>query len=101
MGLLVLLVNESVLGRASASAQLSIVILSDLLVGLLRGLGTSALDRLGNVVGGVLCDVSSKLDNPSSKVEVDRQSCTLTVSIVKKRVDDLRISRSKLGNLTE
>jgi hypothetical protein len=52
--LLVLLVDKSILGSGGTSAQLGIVVLCDLLVGLLRGLGTSALRGLSNVVGGVL-----------------------------------------------
>lgn len=53
--LLVLLVDYSVLGSAGTGAQLSIIILGNLLVGFLRCLGTSSLNSLGNVVGGVLC----------------------------------------------
>lgn len=54
MRLLVLLVEDGVLSSASAGAQLGVIILGDLLIGLLRDLGTSALNRLGNVVGSVL-----------------------------------------------
>jgi hypothetical protein len=55
MGLLVLLVDDGILGSGGTGAQLSIAVLSDMLVGFLGSLGTSALDGLGNVVGGVLC----------------------------------------------
>lgn len=54
MGLLVLLVNKGILGSAGTGAQLSVVILGDLLVGLLGSLGTGALDGLRDVVGGLL-----------------------------------------------
>ena len=54
VSLLVLLVNESILGGTSASAELRIVVLGNLLVGLLGGLGSGALDGLLDVVGGVL-----------------------------------------------
>lgn len=54
MRLLVLLVDDRILGRAGTGAQIRIRVLGHLLVGLLGGLGTGALDGLGNVVGGVL-----------------------------------------------
>jgi hypothetical protein len=57
VGLLVLLVNNGVLGSRGTSAQLGIVILGDVLVGLLGGLSTGALDGLGDVVCGVLLEV--------------------------------------------
>ena len=40
--------------RDIPSADVGVVVLGDLLVGLLGGLRASALDRLRNVVGGVL-----------------------------------------------
>lgn len=55
MGNLVLLVEESILSGRGASADLGIVVLGDLLVGLLGGFGTSALDGLTDVLSGVLC----------------------------------------------
>ena len=55
MDLLVLLIDDGVLSGTGASAELGIIVLSNLLVGLLGGLGTGALDGLRNVVGGVLC----------------------------------------------
>lgn len=54
MRLLVLLVDDGILGSGSTGAQLGIIVLGDLLVGLLGGLGTGALDGLGNVLCGVL-----------------------------------------------
>ena len=54
VGLLVLLVDKSILGSGGTSAQLGIVVLCDLLVGLLGSLGASTLHGLGNIVGGVL-----------------------------------------------
>jgi hypothetical protein len=54
MRLLVLLVDDRILGRAGTGAHLRIRVLGHLLVGLLGALGTGALDGLGNVVGGVL-----------------------------------------------
>lgn len=51
---LVLLVTESVDGSVGASAEAGIRVLGDLLVGGLGGLGTSTLDGLRDVVGGVL-----------------------------------------------
>lgn len=52
--LLVLLVDNSILGSGGASAQLGIVVLCDLLVGLLGSLSTSSLHGLGNIIGSVL-----------------------------------------------
>lgn len=80
VGKLVLLINESVLGSRGAGGDLGIVILSDLLVGLLGGLGTSALDGLGDVVGGVLR--KTRVSTGSSNGVGSRYSHTLTVSIV-------------------
>jgi len=54
MRLLVLLVDDGILGSGSTGSQLGIIVLGDLLVGLLGGLGTGALDGLGNVLCGVL-----------------------------------------------
>lgn len=54
VGHLVLLVDESILGSAGTGADLGIVALGDILVGLLGCLGTGALDGLRDVVGGVL-----------------------------------------------
>lgn len=53
MGLLIKLVGDSITGSLSSSADVGIAILCHVLVGLLRGSSTGALDRLGNVVGGV------------------------------------------------
>jgi hypothetical protein len=58
VGELVLLVEGSVLGRGGTGADVGIIVLGDLLVGLLGSLGTSALDGLGDVVAGVLMDKS-------------------------------------------
>lgn len=52
--LLILLVDKSILRSGGTSAQLGIVILCDLLVGLLGSLSASSLHGLGNIVGGVL-----------------------------------------------
>lgn len=52
--LLVLLVNESVLGSAGAGGHVGVGVLGDVLVGLLGSSGTGALHGLGDVVGGVL-----------------------------------------------
>lgn len=54
VGLLVLLVNDGVLGGAGAGADVGVAVLGDVLVGLLGSLGAGALDGLGDVVGGVL-----------------------------------------------
>jgi hypothetical protein len=54
VGLLVLLVNDGVLGGAGAGADVGVVVLGHVLVGLLGSLGTGALDGLSDVVGGVL-----------------------------------------------
>jgi hypothetical protein len=54
VGELVLLVNNGILGGAGTGGDLGIVVLSDVLVGLLGSLSASALDGLGDVVGGVL-----------------------------------------------
>lgn len=78
VGLLVLLVEDSILGSAGAGADLGIVVLGDLLVGLLGSLSTGALDGLGNVVGGVL--EHAKL--VSCLGVVWRGKRTLTVSIM-------------------
>jgi hypothetical protein len=51
---LVLLVTEGVNGSVGASAEAGVRVLGDLLVGGLGGLGTSTLDGLRDVVGGVL-----------------------------------------------
>lgn len=55
--LLVLLVADGVGGSVGTGAQLRVGVLGDVLVGLLAGGGTGALDGLGDVVGGVLEDV--------------------------------------------
>jgi hypothetical protein len=60
MRMLVLLIDQSVLSSGGTGGQLGLVILSDLLVGFLGCLGSGALDRLGNVVGGALCLVSKR-----------------------------------------
>lgn len=54
VGLLVLLVDEGILGSRGTSADLGVAVLGNLLVGLLGGLGTGALNALRDVVGGVL-----------------------------------------------
>lgn len=54
VGDLVLLVDDGVLGGASAGADAGVVVLGDVLVGLLGSSGTGALDGLRDVVGGVL-----------------------------------------------
>lgn len=68
VGDLILLVDESILGSAGTGADLGIVALGDILVGLLGCLGTGALDGLRDVVGGVL---KSKLvgDGQAKKAE--------------------------------
>jgi hypothetical protein len=54
VNVLVLLVTEGVNGSVGASADAGIIVLGDLLVGSLGGLGTRTLDGLRDVVGGVL-----------------------------------------------
>lgn len=54
VGDFVLLVTDSINGSVGTSAQLGIGVLGDLLVDLLGGSGTGALDGLGDVVDGVL-----------------------------------------------
>jgi hypothetical protein len=54
MRLLVLLVDNSVLGGGGARGEAGVAVLGDVLVGLLGGGSTATLDGLGNVVGGVL-----------------------------------------------
>lgn len=54
VGELVLLVAEGIDGSVGTSAQLGVGVLGDLLVDLLGGSGTSALDGLSDVVDGVL-----------------------------------------------
>lgn len=54
VGLLVLLVDDSVLGGAGTAAEAGIRVLGDTLVGLLGCGSTATLDGLGNVVNGVL-----------------------------------------------
>lgn len=51
---LVLLVEEGVLGRSSTGGEVGVVVLCNLLVDLLGGAGSSALDGLADVVDGVL-----------------------------------------------
>ncbi len=51
---LVELVSNGILGSGGSGTNRGVTILGDLLVGLLGCLGTSTLDGLGNVVGGVL-----------------------------------------------
>lgn len=48
------LVGDGVLAGSQAGSEAGIRVLGDALVGLLGCLGTSALDGLGDVVGGVL-----------------------------------------------
>ena len=78
VGHLVLLVDEGILGSFSTGAQLGVIVLSDVLVGLLGSLGTSALDGLSDVVGGVL--INGLVCNQVEQIGAVR---TLTVSIVK------------------
>jgi hypothetical protein len=52
--LLVNLVAESILASAQASADIGVVVLGNLLVGLLGTSVHGALDGLGDVVGGVV-----------------------------------------------
>jgi hypothetical protein len=54
VGLFVLLVENGILGSGGPAAEAGVVVLGDTLVGFLRGSGSSALDGLGDVVGGVL-----------------------------------------------
>jgi hypothetical protein len=54
VGELVLLVGNGILSGAGTSGDLGIVVLSDILVCLLGSLSASALNGLGDVVGGVL-----------------------------------------------
>lgn len=82
MRLLVLLVNDGILGSASTCTDLGIVVLGNLLVGLLGSLGTSALNSLGNVVNGVLCYILVIQTTCSV-----RESRTLAVSMVNKRFE--------------
>ena len=52
--LLVELVTDGILGGGGTSANASVGVLGDLLVGLLAAGGSSALDGVSDVVGGVL-----------------------------------------------
>jgi hypothetical protein len=54
MDLLVLLVEESVLGSGGTGGEVGVVVLGDFLVDLLGGGGSGALNGLGDVVDGVL-----------------------------------------------
>jgi hypothetical protein len=54
VGHFVLLIDESILSGGGASAEVGIVVLGNLLVALLGGFGTSALDSLTDVLSGVL-----------------------------------------------
>lgn len=54
MRFLVFLVDDGILGGGCSTGQASIRVLSDILVGLLGSLGSSALNRLLDVVCGVL-----------------------------------------------
>ena len=54
VGVLVLLVTKGIDSGVGTSAQLGVGVLGDVLVGLLRGSSTGALDRLGDVVDSVL-----------------------------------------------
>lgn len=54
MGLLVLLVDNSVLGGSSTAGDAGIRVLGDVLVGFLGCSSTTALDGLRDVVNGVL-----------------------------------------------
>lgn len=92
---LVELVSNGILCGSGAGAEAGIVVLGNLLVGLLGSLGTGALDRLGNVVGGVLEDVSmlhegegevkaseSEMESASGDREETERKLTLMVSIL-------------------
>lgn len=52
--LLIELVTEGVLGGRGTGGHVGIAVLGDVLVGLLGSGGTSSLDSLSDVVGGVL-----------------------------------------------
>lgn len=52
--ILVLLIGDGVDGSASPGRQLRVRVLGHILIGLLGGSGTGALDSLRDVVGGVL-----------------------------------------------
>jgi len=54
---LILLVKNSILSGGSAGRDVRVVVLGNLLVGLLGGLGAGALNGLSDVVGGVLLKV--------------------------------------------
>lgn len=54
MGNFILLIDKSVLGGGGTSGDIGIVVLGNLLVALLGGFSTSALDSLTDVLGGVL-----------------------------------------------
>ena len=54
VGELVLLVGNGILSGAGTGGDVGIVVLSDILVCLLGSLSASALNGLGDVVGGVL-----------------------------------------------
>lgn len=54
MGNFILLIDKSVLGGGGTSGDIGIVVLGNLLVTLLGGFSTSALDGLTDVLGGVL-----------------------------------------------
>lgn len=72
VGLLVLLVNDGVLGGAGAGADVGVAVLGDVLVGLLGSLGTGALDGLGNVVGGVLVNNVSHGLFKETRIDIDK-----------------------------
>lgn len=55
VGLLVLLVDNGILGSGGAAGEACIAVLCNALVGFLGGFGSGALDGLSDVVGGVLC----------------------------------------------
>jgi len=60
--LLVLLVDNSILGSGGSAGQACVVVLGDGLVGLLGGLSSTALDGLRDVVGGILYQVNVSVD---------------------------------------
>ena len=59
VGLLVLLVDDSILSGGSAASEAGIAVLGDTLVGFLGGSGSTTLDGLRDVVGGVLSGKAS------------------------------------------
>jgi hypothetical protein len=84
VGSLVLLVDDGVLSGGGTAGKACIVVLGDVLVGLLGSCGTSALDSLSGVVGGVL-EIKILATNPQNseklkgKAEVEAPKLRLMV----------------------